>query len=81
MLTPTPTPMATPWVGAGLEIGVLLPDVWVADDEEVVVAGELLVDVLTLAVYVAEGSMVVTTVPAFSVKTAEGSEQLHPPNP
>lgn len=80
MLTPTPTPMATPWF-AGLAAGELPADTLVEDDPDVVVAGELLVELLTLAVYVAEGSIVVTTDPAFRVKTTLGSEQLHPPKP
>jgi hypothetical protein len=45
---PTPTPMATPWF-AGLA-GVLLADALVGEDPDVVVAGELLVELLTLAV-------------------------------
>ena len=81
MPTPTPTPIATPWLALGLAVGALLAEVPVGDDDFVVVAGELLVELLTLAVYVAEGSIVVTTVPAFKVKTADGSEQLHPLNP
>jgi hypothetical protein len=40
--------MATPWVGAGLGVGVA--DVPVGEDEDVVVASELLVELLTLAV-------------------------------
>jgi hypothetical protein len=53
----------------------------VGDDEDVVVAIVVLVVLALLAVYVAEGSMVVTINPAAKVKTAEGSEQLHPLNP
>jgi hypothetical protein len=50
MPTPTPTPMATPWVGAGLGVGEVVADVLVGEDEDVVVASELLVELLTLAV-------------------------------
>jgi len=75
--------MATPWVGAGDEVGKVEPlAVGLVDVvDEVVVAAELLVVLDTLAVYVADGSIVVTTVPACSVKTALGSEQLQPPKP
>jgi hypothetical protein len=81
MLTPTPTPMATPWLGAALGVGELVVDVAVGDDEVVVEIRVLWVELVTLAVNVAEGSMVVTGVPAFKEKTTEGSEQLQPPKP
>jgi hypothetical protein len=42
--------MATPWVGAGLGVGEVVADVPVGEDEDVVVASELLVELLTLAV-------------------------------
>jgi hypothetical protein len=75
---PTPTPMATPWVAAGVEVGEVLP-VPVGPEEEVVVPAELVVELAAaVAVYDAEGLMVVTMVPAWRVKTALGSEQLQP---
>ena len=81
MPTPTPTPIATPLLGVGAAVVGLLGDsVGVVVVEDVMVA-ELLVLLALLAVKIAEGSIVVTTVPAFKVKAAEGSEQLQPPNP
>lgn len=80
MPTPTPTPMATPLLDLGLGDGEWLAEP-VGDDEDVVVAIVVLLVLALLAVYVAEVSMVVTMVPADNVKTAEGSEQLHPLNP
>ena len=80
---PTPTPMATPCVGAGDEVGEVEADELapVGPVDVVVVAVELLVELDTLAVYVAPGSIVVTIVPACRVKTALGSEQLQPLKP
>jgi len=65
----------------------ILPEVEVIReiDDVAVELGELavviLLIVLGLGVYVAEGSIVVTMVAADKLKTCEGSEQLQPPSP
>jgi hypothetical protein len=80
--------MATPLVDFAAAVaaaaGEVLAELDGVVEEVVVVVEELPVLVLVLAllsVKVAEGLIVVIAVPVFRVKTALGSEQLHPLSP